>query len=275
VQETSSDHRVLQREFYDSHYAKRTEAVRDQLAHPLFRSYHDRLAGRILDLALGPDATTAFGHAAGLNRSYRVFEPGCGEGFVGAGISRVAAERGIKVEYTGTDISASALELARPTLGDDLIVGDALEVTAGLPTASRDLVVMKNLLHHLDNPADLLREAGRVAGAEGRVAVVEARLTSPPALVFNCLAPKREKYFFKGQRRHLEAFRQAGLRVVGHEQFSFFPYELFFHIRPSFFRKALSTDNPRTIDRVSAWDDKLAAVLSPISSYWIWVTAAA
>jgi SAM-dependent methyltransferase len=261
----TSQHHVLQQEFYDSHYAKRTAAVREQLAHPLFRSYHDRLAARILDLA-GPLEADA---------PYRVFEPGCGEGFVGAGICRVAGERGIKVEYTGTDISASALDLARPTLGDDLIVGDALEVTSGLPSASRDLVVMKNLLHHLDNPADLLRDAGRVAGPDGKVAAVEARLTSPPALVFNCLAPKREKYFFKGQRRHLEAFRDAGLRIVGHEQFSFFPYELFFHIRPSVFRRVLSTDNPRTIERVSAWDDRLATVLSPISSYWIWVAGLA
>jgi SAM-dependent methyltransferase len=261
----TSDHRTLQQEFYDTHYAKRTAAVRQQLAHPLFRSYHDRLAVRILDLAPPrPDQP---------DRPYRVFEPGCGEGFVGAAICRMAAQRGIKVDYAGTDISASALELARPTLGDDLIVGDAFEVTAGLPSASRDLVVMKNLLHHLDNPADLLREAGRVAGADGRVAVVEARLTSPPALVFNCLAPKREKYFFQGARRHLRAFEDAGLRVTGYQRYSFFPYELLFHIRQGLFRRLLSTDNPRTIERVSALDDRLAAVLAPISSYWVWVLA--
>ena len=258
-----SDHRALQQEFYDSHYAKRVEAVHEQLAHPLFRSYHDRLAARILDLSQP---------AAG--RPYRVFEPGCGEGFVGAAICRVAGQRGIRVDYAGTDLSASALDLARPTLGDDLTVGDAMEVTASLPSASRDLVVMKNLLHHLDDPAALLKEAGRVAGPEGRVAVVEARLTSPPALVFNCLAPKREKYFFQGARRHLTAFGDAGLRVVAHERFSFFPYELLFHIRYGMFRRLLSTDNPRTISRVSAADDRLAAALPFISSYWVWVTAA-
>lgn len=267
-----SDHRALQQEFYDSHYAKRVPAVRDQLAHPLFRSYHDRLAARILDLCLGGPAP-ASGHAAGADRPFRVFEPGCGEGFVGAAISRVASERGMKVEYGGTDISASALELARPTLGDDLTVGDAMEVTALLPSASRDLVVMKNLLHHLDDPAALLRQAGRVAGPEGTVAVVEARLTSPPALVFNCLAPKREKYFFQGARRHLAAFEDAGLRVVGSERFSFFPYELLFHIRYGLFRRLLSTDDERTIERVSSLDDRLASALPFVSSYWIWVAA--
>jgi SAM-dependent methyltransferase len=257
------DQRDFQQTYYDRHYPKRVAAVRDQLAHPLFRSFYDRLAGRILDLA-GP------GHDAG---PVRVFEAGCGEGFLGSAVRRQADSRGLELAYSGADLSEAALDLARPTLGDDLTVGDATEVAAALPDASRDLVIVKNLLHHLDDPAALLREAARVVRPNGRVAIVEARLGCPQFWVFTFLAPRRERYFFKGARRNRHAVEAAGMRLVAEDRFSILPYELAFHIRYGVFRRLLGTDRPATIERVSALDDRLASALPWVTSYVVWVAA--
>lgn len=256
------DQREFQQSYYDRHYPKRVAAVRDQLKHPLFRSFYDRLAARLLDAV----ADVPVG-AAGL----RIFEAGCGEGFFGSAIRRIADSRGLRIAYSGADLSEAALELARPTLGDDLAVGDATEVTAGLPDASRDLVIVKNLLHHLDDPASLLREAARVVGPDGRVAVIEARLGCPQFWVFSSLAPRRERYFFCGARRNRAALKAAGFELVHSQRYSLLPFELLFHIRYGIFRSLLSTDDPGFIRKVSAVDDRLAAALPWFTSYVIWI----
>lgn len=261
------DQRQFQQSYYDRHYPKRAAVVRDQLAHPLFRSFHDRLAGRLLDQAAPP--------ARGGTGPLRVFEVGCGEGFLGSALRRQADARGIELAYAGADLSGAALELARPALGDDLTAGDAAEVAAGLPDGSRDLVIIKNLLHHLDDPAALLRESARIVGPSGRVAVIEARLGCPQFWVFTFLAPRRERYFFKGARRNLDAIAAAGLRMTSRQRFSILPYELAFHIRFGIFRRLAGTDDARVIERVSALDDRLSAALPWLASYVIWTAVPA
>jgi len=256
------DQREFQQSYYDRHYPKRVAAVRDQLKHPLFRSFYDRLAVRLLDAV----ADLALGDAG-----LRIFEVGCGEGFFGSAIHRMAERRGLPITYSGADLSQAALELARPTLGDDLTVGDATEVTAGLPAGSRDLVIVKNLLHHLDDPAGLLREAARVVGPDGRVAIIEARLGCPQFWVFSSLAPRRERYFFYGARRNRAALKAAGFEIVKQQRYSVLPYELLFHIRFGIFRSLLSTDDPETIRRVSEVDDRLTSIVPWITSYVVWI----
>jgi len=261
------DQREFQQSYYDRHYPTRVAAVRDQFNHPLFRSFWDRLATRLLDAV----ADLPVGDRASGPRGLRIFEVGCGEGFFGSAIKRTADARGLPIAYSGADLSQAALELARPTLGDDLTAGDATEVLAGLPAASRDLVIVKNLLHHLDDPAGLLREAGRVVGADGRVAVIEARLGCPQFWIFASLAPRRERYFFCGARRNRAALKAAGFEMVHEQRYSLLPFELFFHIRYGIFRRLLSSDNPKFIRRVSDIDDRLASALPWITSYVIWI----
>lgn len=264
------DQRAFQQSYYDRHYGPRAQVVLDQLAHPLWRSFHDRLAQRILDRVASRHGTQG---ESSNGRPLRVFECGCGEGFLGSALLRMAAARQLTVDYAGTDLSPAALDLARPAMGDNLTVGDACEVTAGLPSASRDLVMMKNLLHHLDDPAGLLREAARVVGPDGRVAIVEARLGCPQFWVFSGLAPRRERYFFRGAKRNENAMRDAGLRIVHKEIYSWLPYELFLHIRFGVFRRLLSTGDPRTIARISGVDDRLARALHWFASYAVYVAA--
>lgn len=256
--------REYQKRYYDRHYDTRAALVREQLAHPLFRSFYDRMAARILDQVQG---------TVGEGRSLRVFEAGCGEGFLGSAVCRMAAQRGLVVTYSGADLSEAALELARPAVGDALLVGDATEVTASLPTDSRDVVIVKNLLHHLEDPAAMLREAGRVVGPNGRVVVVEARRAGPQFWVVMLTAPKRERFLFSGPRRNVAALESAGLVMVHGERFSWLPYELSFCIRFGTLRRLLAKDDPRVIERVSKLDDRLAARLPALTSYDIWVTA--
>jgi hypothetical protein len=82
-----SDVVAYQREFYDRHFARRAAAVREQLAHPLFCSFNDRLARRAFDLA----------GLAGRG-SARVLEVGCGEGLLADAIRPQLPDARVVVE---------------------------------------------------------------------------------------------------------------------------------------------------------------------------------
>ena len=253
-----------QRRAYESHFPKRAAAVRNQLAHPLFRSFNDRVAGLILDAADGGRAHRAQGPV-------RVFEPGCGEGLLGSALERVAADRRVDMAYIGADLSPAALDLARTAVSGELRVGDAAEVAAALPAGSQDVVVAKNLLHHLPDPAAFLRQVRPVLAPGGRVIAFEPRLGCPQFLLFNILAARRERHFFRGQRRNSAAFRDAGYTVLSCDLFSWLPYELFFVIRQEWFRRRFSTADPKVIARVSEPDDRLARVLPWFACYAVWL----
>jgi SAM-dependent methyltransferase len=261
---TQSAELDYQRQAYESHFPKRAGVVRDQLAHPLFSSFNDRVAGLVIDA--GEAA-----RASGSDATLRVFEPGCGEALLGASLERVSARRGIDMSYTGADLSPAALELARNAVRGDLRAGDAVEVAAGLPTGSQHVVVAKNLLHHLPDPTAFLREVRRILAPNGTVIAFEPRLGCPQFLLFNVLEFRRERHYFKGQRGNEAAFRDAGYRVVSCELFSWLPYELFFVIRLDWFRRLFSTDSPRTIARVSAFDDRLTKTLPWLACYAVWL----
>src|SRR5665213_3749376 len=92
------DQATYQREFYDKHFARRTEALQEQLVHPLFCSWYDRLAGKVFD------AVGATGLAGG-RQHVRLLEVATGEGLMANALRRVADTRGLDFEYTGTDLS--------------------------------------------------------------------------------------------------------------------------------------------------------------------------
>jgi ubiquinone/menaquinone biosynthesis C-methylase UbiE len=253
---------------YEDHYPRHAAAVRDQQVHPLFRSFNDRLAARVLDGGLPGN------HSPG-GRPVRLLEFGCGEGLLAAALSRVAAERGVAIAYTGSDLSPAALELAREYVDGEFEAGDATEVASALPPASQDLVVVKNLLHHLDDPGAFLREVARVAGPMGRVVIVEARLGCVPFFLVTFLFfNRRERHYFRGRNRNLVApVAAAGLVVHHAERFSWFPFELAFAIRVGLFRQLFRTSNPRTLRRVADFDDRLARLMPWSTCYEIWTTA--
>jgi SAM-dependent methyltransferase len=250
------DHVEYQRAAYDSHYPKMAAAVRDQLAHPLLSSFYDRLAERILD-----SMDFRLGHV-------RMFEAGCGEGLLATAVQRVALRRGRTFSYTGSDLSAAGIELARTAVEGDFLHGDAVEVVSGLEAGSQDLIWAKNLIHHLPNPADFLREAMRVVGRDGRVVVVEPRMWCPMHWV-NLIYIRQERYQFKGYRRTLAAFDQAGARLVSAHEFGWLPYELVLATRLGLPRRLLSWSTRSAIGRVSAIDDRLTSRLPNLALYMV------
>jgi SAM-dependent methyltransferase len=195
----------------------------------------------------------------------RVVEVGCGEGLMAAAFASFDAG----VDYTGADISASAVALARDAVpGVQFSVIDAGDGSDVAPAASADLVVAKNLLHHVTDPEALLAAMGRALDRGGRVAVVEPTRSSAQAMFFSVLAPRREKYFFRRGRREIRnAIDSAGLRLVAHEAFSFLPYELAFALRFSAPRRLLRT-GAAPVARI---DDALASALPWIASYQLFV----
>lgn len=96
-----------------------------------------------------------------------LLEIGCGEGFLLAEAQR--AGYGV----LGVDFSSHGLQSFHPELSDVLLVGDGMDVLAGLARDGRtfDVAVLKNVLEHVTDPAALL-ERLRPVLAPGGVAVI-------------------------------------------------------------------------------------------------------
>lgn len=97
----------------------------------------------------------------------RVLDIGCGPGLYAAELVARGAE------VVGFDGSPRLVELARERLGDgaDLRVHDAREPLSWLADESVDLAVMALVIHHLEDPVPLLREAHRALRPGGRLVV--------------------------------------------------------------------------------------------------------
>ena len=253
------DQAEYQKTFYDKHFARREGVLQEQLEHPLFRSWYDRLAAK---------AFAAVGASRG--RRVRLLEVATGEGLWANALHRVAAEQGIDLDYIGTDLSQSAIDQTSAAVPGRFLLGDCIETVSGLEPGSVDLVLVKNLLHHIDDPTALLTAASRALAPGGVIMAVEARLGSPWLWGFIALAPVRERYFFQGRRRNAKAAADAGLSIRREERWSSLPYEMLFTIRYPQFRRWLSSTDPARIARVSRWDDKIAGAVPALSAYRLW-----
>jgi SAM-dependent methyltransferase len=256
----TSDQVEYQRAAYDDHYPKMAAAVREQLAHPLLSSFYDRLGGHVLD---------ALPQRPG---PHRVLEAGCGEGLLAAGVLRVAARRGLDLAYTGTDLSAAGIGLARGAVPGDFLQGDAVALLEGMAAGSQDLIWAKNLLHHLEDPARFLGQARRVVGPEGRVVVVEPRMWCPVHWV-NLMWFRQERFLFRGYRRNDAAFAAAGCRILWRKEFGWLPYELALATRFRAPRRVLSVRPGPALDRITALDDGLTSRMPDLALYMVTVVA--
>lgn len=253
-----------QRAVYDDHYPQMAAAVRDQLRHPLLSSFYDRLAGLILDAL----------PAGGSEGPRRLLEAGCGEGLLASAFRRVSGLRGIDLAYTGTDLSTAGIELARSGVDETFVAGDAVEILAGMEAGSQDLVAAKNLIHHIENPVEFLREAKRVVGPDGRVAIVEPRMWCPMHWI-NLMWFRQERLAFRGYRRTACAFATAQCEIVRTTEFAWLPYELALATRFNAPRRLLSVGPGPGIDRFTALDERLTSRLPNLALYMVTVVRGA
>jgi 2-polyprenyl-3-methyl-5-hydroxy-6-metoxy-1,4-benzoquinol methylase len=96
----------------------------------------------------------------------RVLELGCGS------LPLLLAVPEPDFSYVGTDLSENGVRLAKKLVPKgEFLLSDAK--APGLSPGQFDVVVMKNLLHHVDRPADCLRAVKPLLAPGGSVLVVE------------------------------------------------------------------------------------------------------
>jgi len=90
-----------------------------------------------------------------------VCDPACGD----ASILEAAYRLRPFVSAILGDISVPQIEALRPSFPAKLRFGTAIETLGDLPDKSVDVVVLTEILEHVEDPETLLREARRVGGA--------------------------------------------------------------------------------------------------------------
>jgi 2-polyprenyl-3-methyl-5-hydroxy-6-metoxy-1,4-benzoquinol methylase len=85
-----------------------------------------------------------------------ILEVGCGEGYVLAHLQRA----GIDADLIGVDLSEAAIEAARRRVASpaELYVGDARTIVSSRPRRQPDLVMMLEVLEHLEDPESMLED---------------------------------------------------------------------------------------------------------------------
>jgi SAM-dependent methyltransferase len=89
-----------------------------------------------------------------------ILDVGCGDGFYSARLFDIGHPR----KLIGVDVAAKAIEVANANKQDramEFHVGDAHSLP--YPDNSFDMVLVQSILHHDDNPLELIREAFRLA----------------------------------------------------------------------------------------------------------------
>jgi 2-polyprenyl-3-methyl-5-hydroxy-6-metoxy-1,4-benzoquinol methylase len=110
---------------------------RNPLQRRLIRSFHDQILSCV-----------------GLASPSRILEIGCGEGYVLAEIQRARLD----THLIGIDQSEAAIEAAKRRVAPpaELHVGDAREMTSTFEGGRPDLVLMLEVLEHLEDPVKML-----------------------------------------------------------------------------------------------------------------------
>ncbi len=105
--------------------------------------------------------------------SYRVLEIGCGDGVNAFELVKLARQQGVSLSYCGVDIDPDGLEKAR-RLARELKLEDDLEFAqvnadsiASLSTEPWDIVILADILEHIEAPQALLKNVMPMLGNKG------------------------------------------------------------------------------------------------------------
>ncbi len=177
----------------------------------------------------------------------RVLDLGCGEG---ATLCHLGEPPGA----TGLDLFPEKIEFARQRLpACRFVVGSVYELP--FENAAFDHVLVRDVIHHLDEPARLVEEAARVLPKGGRLDVLEPCRYNP--LIFaHALAVRAERGELRSTPRFLKELLASRFEVLVTETFQGLPlHRLVFHPelgRPNWARIGLLK---RTLDAIEGLAD--------------------
>jgi SAM-dependent methyltransferase len=161
-----------------------------------------------------PDRVVA---ALRLKKGGRAAEIGSGTGQFTLRMAKAVGENGrvyaIDVEPRMLDVLAERAAAAAAWGIVGLLAPDG----GGLPPEPVDVILMVNVLHHIQDRADYLRALGTRLGPGGRIAVVDFHDRDLP------IGPPRDHRLARADA--IAAVKAAGLRLVREEKF--LPYQYF------------------------------------------------
>ncbi|MCU1277972.1 MAG: SAM-dependent methyltransferase [bacterium] len=147
----------------------------------------------------------------------RLLEIGCGEG------GNLFNLRALPVARFGVDFSSAKARFARDASCAHTAVADAARLPFG--DDSFDLVLIRDVLHHVPDPAGVVAEAERVLRRGGRLVVLEPNGRSPLVLLQAALVPAERGVLRSTSAWLREQLRAARLDVVGEDQLWPLPIE--------------------------------------------------
>jgi SAM-dependent methyltransferase len=192
--------------------------------------------------------------------SGRLLEIGCGQG---ANLFHLSAQRG----SVGVDLSHDRLCHAR----DELPGLAFLRADGGhLPfrPGSFDAVLIRDVLHHVDDRVGVLREAVRVLRRGGELASIEPNRGSPLILAQALLVPAERKVIKSAAGRLGRELAEAGLDEVSIERAQPLPLARLFH--PGLRLSGLGATRP--VGSVLGALDAVARRLLP-GPVWMYIVA--
>lgn len=135
-------------------------------------------------------------------RGLRALDLGCGLGYEAAAL----AAKGIKVDASDLEAQATWPALAKASKGR--LRFKKADASGRFPVGRYDLVLAKDMLHHADDPVQVLRRMAAAVKPGGRVLVTEANRWNPVFYVHLTLMEGHEHFSLSKLRGLLE---EAGL----------------------------------------------------------------
>ncbi|MFT3765858.1 MAG: class I SAM-dependent methyltransferase [Minicystis sp.] len=163
--------------------------------------------------------------AAFLPLGARVLDLGCGEG---ATLIHLGAPAG--ASFTGVDLFEPKLALARARLPGCTFVAASAEALP-FAAASFDHVLVRDVVHHLEEPEKMIDEIARVLAPGGRVDVLEPCRYNP-LIALHAITQPAERGELRSTRAFLTRLCARRFRVTAVTEHQAFPiHRLVFHPR--------------------------------------------
>ena len=142
----------------------------------------------------------------------RVLEIGCGEG----GNLHHVRESASGALLFGVDFSAAKAAFAQKATGARTAAADATRLP--FRDGSFDVILIRDLLHHLPDRTAALREAHRVLKPHGRLTLVEPNRRSPLVLLQAALVPAERGLFRSTAERLRRELDESGFDVLSADE---------------------------------------------------------